>query len=70
MSCWRPKGAGAKVVACQVRSLILMWSIDLEPGGVRGESQKCKDVLTLTQTLRCSDSPRYPKTVGWRRPST
>src|ERR671910_158167 len=33
---------GPKVVACLVRSLILMWSIDLEPGSVRGESQKCK----------------------------
>ena len=26
---------GAKVVACRVRSLILMWSIDLEPGRIR-----------------------------------
>src|SRR5918992_4988145 len=33
---------GPKVVARLVRSLILMWSIDLEPGSVRGESQKCK----------------------------
>jgi hypothetical protein len=26
---------GAEVVACRVRSLILMWSIDLEPGRIR-----------------------------------
>ena len=48
---------GPKVVACRVRSLILMWSIDLEPGSVRGESQKCKDVPSLRQTLHGSDSP-------------
>ena len=55
---------GPNVVACLVRSLILMWSIDLEPGSVRGESQKCKDVPTLTQTLRGSDSASYLKTAG------
>jgi hypothetical protein len=57
------------VVACLVRSLILMWSVDLEPGSVRGESQKCKDVPTLTQTLHGSNAQFTAKTVGWSRPS-
>jgi hypothetical protein len=49
--------SGPKVVARLVRSLILMRSIYLEPGSVRGESQKCKDVPSLTHSLHGSDSP-------------
>jgi nucleoid-associated protein EbfC len=61
-------GRGPKVVACLVRSLILMWSIDLEPGSVlvgnrRNVNKMMQQVQQMQQQMQQAQEELANETV-------